>query len=68
MSLQLSAAKLLLFFDICKGIVVKIEFAQKNLHFLCRFFLSPFPKSTEAALGEGTNSYFAISVFINRHI
>ncbi len=33
MSLQLLAAKLQLFFDICKGIVVKNEFVQKNLHF-----------------------------------
>jgi len=33
MSLQLSAAKVLLFFELCKGIVVKNEFAQKNLHF-----------------------------------
>ena len=33
MSLQLSAAKLLLFFELCKRIVVKIEFVQKNPHF-----------------------------------
>lgn len=64
MSLQLSAAKLLKIFEIhkifnkkCKRIRIlcckTLLCAQKNLHFSCRFILSPFPKPTEAPLGEG---------------